>query len=351
MNKWWIIFGLSSLLMACENDERDDTILNMSDLTGKYWFYNQWRGDRDSYEKNDVLEVVKFEKNGELVEVNFGGRNENTVGTWTSVKNEIDLNYTNREAEVWDVLHSGTDYIDAIINGQGERQYLTDAAWLEDLTADAFYVNEYTSGNVCQTHIGGIVRGNLNVREANLITSSDQIIPMENQGYFWKERVPVSDDFVQVDGKSREVRFYIRIGKNGNLKLKDNVYGQNLPERSLADVQLEAKNPQGVGVLTVSWNPYGRSDIYYRVEVFDQNVDMIHPYFISRVQMPGCGQLVIRPNTAGEVNRMSEMKSGGSYVVRLSALMFEPGTDVINDEYGYANLQAVTYVSKPGIFE
>jgi len=32
-------------------------------------------------------------------------------------------------------------------------------------------------------------------------------------------------------------------------------------------------------------------------------------------------------------------------------LMFEPGVDVINDEYSFANLQAVTYFSRGFLWE
>lgn len=68
-----VVSGFCVLFSCKDDNDRDDTILNMSDLTGKYWYYNQWRGDKDSYLKEDVLEVLKFEKNGELVSMDFGG--------------------------------------------------------------------------------------------------------------------------------------------------------------------------------------------------------------------------------------------------------------------------------------
>lgn len=346
-----MVSGFCMLLSCNKGDDRDDTIMNMSDLTGKYWYYNNWRGDKDSYLKDDVLEVLKFEKNGQLISMDFGGRIETVAGNWTSSGNEIRLNYNDRDSLIWDVLRSGGDYINAVINGQGVREYTTNGEWLGDLTADAFLVNEYTDGNRYKTHIGAYVKGNMNVREANLIPASETVIPMQNKGYYWCERAAQNDDYVDFQGKLQEVRFYIRIGNDGQLKLRDMIYQNNIPERALADVQLQAGNPQGVSSLSVSWNPYNRSDIYYRIEVFDGNMDLIRPYFVSRIQSPGSREIVIKNNTAGDVNRMSELKPGNQYIVRLAAILFEPGTDVINDEYGNANIQAITYVTKPLVWE
>lgn len=349
--RFLLVIGVFFMFLSCDKDEkRDDSMLDMSRITGKFWYYNQWRGDKDNYVKDDVLEVLKFEKNGELVVMDFGGKKEEVAGRWTSFGNGIKLSYDDRDSVVWDVLNSGDNYIKTIINGQGVREYTTDAAWLGGLTADAFLVNEYTDGNRYRTHIGAEIRGNMNVREANLIVP-ENVVPMVNKGYYWCERTPGNNDYINFDGNILETRFYVRIGGEGHLKLRDIIFEGNIPERPLADVQLLAQNPQGVSALTVSWNPYSRSDIYYRVEIFNGDMDLIRPYFISRIQAAGSGRIVIRNNTAGEVNRMNEMKSGNKYIVRLSAILFEPETDVVNDEYGYANIQAVTYVSKPVIWE
>ena len=37
--------GWACVLYACSDDDgKDDTIMNMSELTGKYWYYNAWLG-------------------------------------------------------------------------------------------------------------------------------------------------------------------------------------------------------------------------------------------------------------------------------------------------------------------
>lgn len=77
-------------------------------------------------------------------------------------------------------------------------------------------------------------------------------IPVENHGYFWSERQPQSGDYVDFGGEKREVRFYLRIGKNTQLKLQDTIYSQNLPQRTLSESGLEAITELGTGALKVS---------------------------------------------------------------------------------------------------
>ena len=72
----------------------------MSYLTGKNWYYNAWLGDPNGLKSQDLLEVVRFEKGGTLKNIEFGGRREFEVGTWTSDGNRIELNYHNGEPVV-----------------------------------------------------------------------------------------------------------------------------------------------------------------------------------------------------------------------------------------------------------
>ena len=142
----------------------------------------------------------------------------------------------------------------------------------------------------------------------------------------------------------------MRIGKNTQLKLQDTIYSQNLPQRTLSESGLEAITELGTGALKVSWNSYQNPDIYYRVEI-SKKMDLTQPYFVSRIQPATSTGMTINTTTSGEVNRIGELIKGESYRVRLTALMFEPGVDVINDEYSSANLQAVTYFSRGFLWE
>ena len=196
--------GWACVLYACSDDDgKDDTIMNMSELTGKYWYYNAWLGDKYGMGQSDLLEVIRFEKGGVLKMMEFGGRRVHAIGTWTGGDNQITMDLDDGDSIVWNVQRSGPDYIQTIVNAQGERKYTTDPGYLGELTADAFLVNEYTDGNQFKTYIGVDVRGNKNVKEVALIPADGKSIPVENHGYFWSERQPQSGDYVDFGGEKR----------------------------------------------------------------------------------------------------------------------------------------------------
>lgn len=348
--KLLLIIYCLGFMASCKSDGGDDdTMVEMSDLTGIYWYNNRWLGDKYSYDKEDLLQVLKFEKNGTLAVMDYGGRKESVVGNWSNNKNEIVLTYKNGTTELWDVMHSGSDYIKAVVNG-GERTYKLKPENLEELTADAFLVNEIGVGNKYATTIGVDVRGNNNIREGALILSADpeEVIALENKKNFWCEKNREEATFA---GTERDVRFYFRIGGSYHLKLSDRIYADNLEQRTADQFDLSAVNPSGVSTLNVSWNPFNNTAVYYRVEIFNKDMDLVNPVFISRIQSPETSLLKINATTAGEVNRMGEIKAGETYTVRLSSILFEPGIDVINNEYATVNIQAITYITKKILWE
>ena len=345
--KLLLVLGCVVSLAACKDSGNgDDSVLDMNQLTGKFWYNNRWVGDKESYVKEDVLQVMKFEKSGKLFAMDYSGRVVSEIGDWTAKNNEITLAYNDGSKELWDVMHSGNDYITVVVNG-GERNYMLEPGYLQNLTADAFLVNEYAVGNAYRTHIGVDMRGNNDIREALLIPSADVTVPLENQGYYWNE---ASAEYIDFNNKAWDVRFYVKIGKSDHVKLSDRIYGMNLPYRSLTDFNLAADNKMGETTLTVTWNPFTDNAVYYRIEVYNGSMDMMNPYFVSQPQSYR-SELKISPNTKGEVNRMKDLKAGDKYTVRLVSILYEPGVDVQNDEYGYANVQAVTYVTKSFIWE
>lgn len=347
IGKFCAFLGMLSLFNACKDDDgRDDTVVEMSLLTGKNWYYNAWLGDYYGMNRNDLLEVLRFENGGALKTIDFGGRKESVTGTWEKEGNTLKLNYETGDTVEWNVQHSGSDYITTIVNQQGQRQYTTDLGYLENLTADAFLINEYTDGNRYQTRLGASVRGNVNLREVALITGDNEYVSLENHGYNWNEKN--TGEVFEFDGTGREVRFYLKIGKAYQLKLKDSIYGQNLPKRLPDEMNLSVEGKSSV--LHVNWRPY-EGAVYYRVEVFPRNMDITKPYFVSRVQPKGTSLLEVKPTTAGDLNQLNDLVRGESYVVRLTAMLYEPGVDVINDEYSYANVQAVSYFTKSFVWE
>lgn len=341
-NLWMGICCVLGLCACGDDDDRDDRILDMSYLTGKNWYYNGWLGDKTGFGSQDLLEVVRLEKGGTLKSIDFGGRQEYIVGKWESDgSNRITLKYNGGEETVWNVQHSGSDYIETIVNAQGSRRYTTEPDYLDNLTADAFLVNEYSSGNQFRSYVGVDVRGNMNVREGTLLMADGNYVALENHEFFWNEKSPV---YVDGKGEEREVRFYLRLGKDTHLKLKDTIYGDNLPQRLPEDVNLNVNEQSGT--MKVTWVPYPSGKVFYRVEILSRDLDLVNPYFISRIQNVGASGLEIKPTTGGEVNRWDELKTGETYVIRLTALLYESGVDPWNDNYGYANVQAVSYFTR-----
>ena len=330
------------MLGACSDDGRDDSVLDMSRLTGKNWYYNGWLGDKDNFGTQDLLEVIRFEKGGVLKSIDYSGRREYAAGKWESDENNrIILKYEGGDEVIWNVQRSDNDYIQTIVNAVGSREYTTEPDYLDNLTADAFLVNEYTSGNQFRTYIGVDVRGNINLREGSLLLADGSRVALQNNEFFWNEKTPL---YLDADAGKQEVRFYLRIGKKTQLKLKDSLYTTNLSHRLPDEMNLTIA--EGNGALKVNWQPYSSGEVYYRVEILSKDMDVVDPYFVSRIQNVGVGELKIQATTAAEVNRLNELKSGKTYVIRLTALLYEPDIDPWNDSFGYANVQAVSYFTK-----
>lgn len=107
--------------------------------------------------------------------------------------------------------------------------------------------------------------------------------------------------------QEQEVRFFLRIGKDKCLKLRDSIYSDNLPKRTLDEMGINVQSK--AGHLSVSWNGVYDQPVYYRVEILPADGDLTNAYFISRFQGSDSKGLEIKPTTAGEVNRLQEMKA------------------------------------------
>lgn len=342
MGKLWLGLCVLCLTAACSDDDgRDDSVLEMSYLTGKDWYYNGWLGSKYEYEQNDLLQVIRFEKDNTWKTIDYNGRQKNDGGRWEQEGNTLTLSSVDGNGvEKWNILRSGNDYIQVNINAMGERSYTTDCDWLLDLTADAFYVNTWENGRYI-TYIGADVRGNRNIREAVMITASDHHRTLTNNGYWWNEG---NVNGVELnDQEEVRVRFYFRIGSGREVKLEDVVETENMVRRTPAEVGLVASNFGERYRLKVQWKPYDNAGrkVYYRVEMFTGTQKGENLWFVSHILPAGTEEITLSESTGGEVNKLKEMKDGQTYSIRLSAIIYEDRVDA-NDTYSYANLQAKT---------
>lgn len=336
---------LGAVFSCSDDDHNDEDVLDMGKLTGKYWYYNKWQNNRESYVLDDLLDIVRFEGNGKLWEMDFSGKNERIVGTWTHKDNEIVLHYTNRPEEIWNVLKSGEGFIDAMVLS-GKREYKAEPDYLKDLTADAFLVDEVKNdGLYPETRIGISIEGKnaVNIaKDAAVILAEDAVVGLTLENKVWHESKPILAADFGLPTTEKAIRFYIKA--NGNpVKFTDTVYTQSLPKRKFADFALNAVNQDRV--LHVSWAAFDRQDVYYRVEVLNVNASE-EPYYVSRLLPAGTDAWEITETTETErdlTNNMKKLKAGQNYTVRLSAIVLEPGTSV-GDMYSYTNRQAVSFV-------
>lgn len=346
--KCLLIFLFAGIFMSCSDDgKRDDTILNIDKVTGKYWYCINWANTPNSYTTEDLVEAVKLESSGKLWTMDFSGRIDREVGTWFSGENEITLRYDNGTTEKWGVLHSGSNYLTVMVN-KGERKYVTEPVYLQDLTGDAYLINEIKSSGVEPTRVGVSVKGKntVNMSEASVIAAPDKVFKLAYRSRVksWTDKGDIVASEFELPENTRDIVFYIKVSGHP-LKFKDRIYAENLPQRSFRDFGLNAYN-EGKS-LRVEWNPYDWASVYYRVEVLKENADAANPYFVSQLYA-GIESLSVDSNTKTETdveNRMGDLKNGDKYIVRLSAILLEPGIDY-NHKYSNVNIQAISYVQR-----
>lgn len=332
---------------ACSDEDKDqDDVLDMSKLTGKYWYYNKWQNDKNSYVLDDLLEIIRFEENGKLWEMDFGGKNEKIVGTWMAQENAITLRYTSRPEEIWNVLKSDKDFIEAMVFG-GKREYRAEPDYLKNLTADAYLMDEVKNDGVLpETRISISIAGKnaVNIaKDAAVILDRNHTVPLTLKNKEWTESEPILASDYELPAEGREIRFYIKVSGNP-VKFSDYIYAEGLPKRKFQDFDLSAQNQDRS--LLVKWKPFEdeNNKIYYQIEVLNDAEDVANPYFVSRLQSPHTSQLEITETTTTDQdkpNNLKNLKAGQTYTVRLSAVLLEPGTSA-EDLYSYTNRQAVS---------
>lgn len=355
MKLYRLIFGLCCIgvMLACKDDDNNNSLSELDKLTGKYWYINNYLGNKTAYDANDGISVIRFEGSGTLTAMEYGGRQDSLLGKWRKEDDQLILTFNDGTEELWYLQSVGSKEIKARVNG-GDRTYRTELSYLEDMKADAFLVNEYFksgAGYRLKTYIGANVNGNRNIMEAFLIPASEYNTKMLDRGYYWSERKPLDEDFIDFKGQKQLIRFYFKLGRKDNVKLDDYIYRDNLLPLEIGDYDLRVANTPDAGKMTVKWNPVVQENVYYKVEVFNENMSLVDPYFVSKVQLPGSNSLMIDFTTAGEVNRINELKKGKKYVVRLTMLLYEPEIDFINNRFAINNIQAVTYVMQAMTWE
>ncbi|MGL5681573.1 MAG: hypothetical protein ACRDDZ_00795 [Marinifilaceae bacterium] len=345
------LFLCALFISSCGKTE-DDEGISFSKITGKYWYRNQWQGSPGFFTLEDHITAIKLDANGKAYELNCGGREINQIGTWKGTGNSLVIIRDKAELgfreEKWSVLRATDKELEIIVNNQ-KVVLENEPDNIKGLMVDAFFVTEYRSNEGMANYVDVRVSGKTSIREGLFIIDDKTNYKLINRGTYWgMDRKTVQ---LSVPDEPRNVKFYLRIGHSYNVKFIDQLYNTTIPERQPSEMNITASNNGGASTLAVGWVPYEEDDVYYRVEVLDMNRDVINPYFVSVLQQPGASSLIIDEGTAGEKNRIVDLKTGTNYILRISAILYEPGIDPMNRTYGEGNKQAVTYFEKQLIWE
>ncbi|WP_152614085.1 MULTISPECIES: hypothetical protein [Sanguibacteroides] len=332
------------ILGACSDSDDKEFVLNRNDLTGKNWYYNGWIGNKLGYRTNDVLEVIRFDNNGNLIGVEYSGLKDTIAGKWRDLENNaLRITDDSGEEKTWNVLGCGKGIL-SLHDGWGAREYNEGLSYLENLSGDAYWVNQYSSEEgTWKRTLEFKISGNGSIREAYAIVSDAEggQIPLDRGSYLGSLVYRKNIDFT---GNCDRVRFYCKIGSKWNVKFDESLYDSNVPEHAF-DLRAEWKPTATSTGIDVTWTPVEESNIYYQVEVLDKNSDANNPFFKSEV-LAGTGELNITEATQGKVeNRLSSLVKGEVYKIRLSAILYEPGIGRY-DNNADRNIQAISYVTK-----
>lgn len=328
------------LLSGCGDDD-DEFRLNEGDLTRKNWYYNNSRNQFGYENKDDVVEVLYFNVNHDLVEKEFAGRQETGRGTWSLEGNELRIAWSDDATDTWQVLACNGERL--VVNGWGEREYVARGEW-DDLTGDAYWVNEFegvAGSEGFSTKLGFSLAGNQNVRDACVLLAETE------DGRVWLERdgsTSVWKGQTERPNEDVRVRFSCRIGAGDYIKFDDEVTRNNFELLRWSDI-----NPAYTSLengVNVAWNPVRDEGVYYQVTIYEEGNETT-PYFVSSLRDKA--NLNVTVNTMGVVNRLSKLRTDARCKARVSVIMLEEGVDP-NDVYASCNLQAVLYATANGSF-
>jgi hypothetical protein len=123
------------------NDEEFE--FQSSDLTNKYWYANPFLSV--DYNRDDALIVYRFEGGGVLKKQEFSGRRDKVVGEWLLSDNQLiirdeSIGINNRQE--WFIQSGSKNNYLKLNSSNGTREFYTNIDALNDITADAYVVND-----------------------------------------------------------------------------------------------------------------------------------------------------------------------------------------------------------------
>lgn len=337
--------GMLSIIVAgmflggCSDDDKEFQ-LDTNRMTGVDWYYNGGaNSNRLSFTDKKVLNINRFDKNGEIKGLDIRGQADTVAGVWSDEGlNTLAVEWKNGNTDIWTVLKCNSSNL-VVSNDWGERKYESKPSYLQDLTGDAFWIN-YFDGDASKTKLGFRVSGNTSLRAGYVfaLLSDDKSgqIELENNNNIWRGEVANSVE-------DRRVRFSCRVGSKNYVKFDEQITDENFDPMRLSDVKLRTSKITGVlNQLEITWNKFAGENVYYKIEVYLKNDDA-DVYFESSLFSYDVAY-ILSESTVGKINRLDKIDSRKEYEIRLTAVMLETGV-AYNTTIAESRVQAVFYVT------
>lgn len=351
---------LTSCGSSSGGGDEEEFEFESSDLTNKYWYANPYLSS--AFDRDDAIIVYRFEGGGVLKRQEFSGRRDEVVGSWSLIGNELlieDESISANDRQEWFIQSKSTGSYLKLNSSAGTREFYTDIDEINDVTADAYVVNDlHIVNNAYESayKMEYAVYGNKLSKVQALVDASTSF-ELEDFTNFKGEKVYYlresdRDNYSDIFSGAQLVKFYLKFDNGENYKLDEQIYSSSIA--ALDNFSTTATHASGAGSVTINWNAIDEDDIYYYVEILDKEGNEYLPKFRSTRQSANAGEakeLEITNSTASEYKALSDLTVGDDYYVKISGFKYEDDIDPDNSSNKEINIQAVTrYVFKAGVW-
>lgn len=320
------------------------------DLVNKYWYSNPYLSA--SYENDDAVIVYRFESGGILKRQQYSGKRDERVGTWSFIDDVLEIVDNSNESSTtqkWFIQSGSTTDFLKLNSSSGSREYRTSIAGFQDVTADAYIVNDLRLvGNEYKAdyRVDYEVTGSDLEEVIAMQSSSEQEELIKSQNYLNDKIFVLSDEGLDrhLDGfdGAREIRFYLRTKTNEKFKLDEDLSEDKLEKLDYTKVKFI--KPVGSTDVTIEWKALDGKDVFYIVEILLSKSNTELALFRSYLQPAESGadkSLEISQSIGAEIPLdVNKMNIGDNYFIRISGLKYEDNIDPINSINKQYNIQA-----------